>query len=138
MSLSPDASARRSATTLVAGLLAAIAVSGCGASDGGSQPTPKVTVRVDESGYKPQKVKIPVGTRVTWVNVGEGGQTANSVGVPEVLYDRTKLVKRKMFDIHTIQPGEADTVLFTRPGRYVYFSSLDNDNVGLVTVTDER
>ena len=121
--------------TAIAVLLAATALgfAGCGAADDDPLP-PKVTVQMLADSYRPEKVKVPVGGRVTWVNASQEFNTAQSPGVPEFENDLRKLDAQNKFDIHTLQPGEAQSVVFDTPGEYVYFSSFNNEMVGLVEV----
>jgi len=118
---------------------AALGAAGCGGGPADdAELTPKTTVELRDDGYHPVRAKVPVGGRVTWVNVSERLGTAQSPGVPEFLYDVRKLDAQNLFDTHTLQPGEALTVTFDTPGRYVYFSSYDNSTSGLIQVVDER
>jgi plastocyanin len=123
---------------LLTAAVALSALAGCGGSDSGPEPVPKTTVAIHESGYRPQKVKIPPHTRVTFVNASPEGNTAQSPYVPEVQYNVRILDRQNKFDTHTLQPGEAQSVEFDTPGRYIYFSSLNPDIVGLVRVEKPR
>lgn len=118
-------------------VLAALAAAGCGADPGAGQraePTPKATVVMDDGAYRPSRVTIPVGGRVTWVNGGSEAHTAETDGVGFFEYDRAKLDRRNRFDIHTLQPGEAESVEFDTPGTYRFHSSFDEGMRGSVEV----
>lgn len=119
--------------------LAAVALAGvgCGEAAGphSEQPTPKRTVVMEDDAYHPETVRIPVGTRVTWVNRNEPVVTVETAGVAFFEYDREKLDRQNRFDLHSFDVGEAESVLFDTPGRYVYGSSFDSSMVGTVIVT---
>jgi plastocyanin len=117
----------------------AVLVAGCGEAGDDERPTPKVVVEMRDGSYAPAKVRVPVGGRVTWVNVTEeDAHTAQSPAVPEVLYDLRILDAQNRFDLHTLQPGEAQSAEFDTPGRYRYFSSFDNSMTGVVEVVPAR
>lgn len=133
----------RSATAVVRRAACAAAVSvaviGCGETSGphSEQPTPKRTVVMEDDAYHPETVRIPVGTRVTWVNRNEPVVTVETAGVAFFEYDREKLDRENKFDLHSFGTGEADSVLFDTPGRYPYGSSFDSSMTGTVIVTRE-
>lgn len=118
--------------------LAALATTGCGgnASAVDAEPTPKVTVVMKDGDYHPDNVQIQQGTRVTWVNADKDPQTAETPGAGFYEVDRRKMAKRGLFDIHTLQPGEAESLTFDRPGRYSYGSSYDERMWGVIEVLD--
>ena len=127
---------RRLAAAL--GCLAALALlaPGCGGDDSSAanaEPLPKVTVVIEDDGYRPAEVRIEAGTRVTWVNASQEAQTAEMPGVGFFEVDRRKLAEQGLFDLHTIQPGEAESLVFETPGYYEYNSSL-SDMEGAVQV----
>lgn len=121
----------------LAAAVAALGMAGCGAAEDGVELPPKKVVELRDDGYHPARVQVPVGGRVTWVNVSTGAGTAQTAGVPEFEYDLRKLDRRNQFDTHTLQPGEAQTVSFDTPGEYEYFSSFDPFS-GVIEVVDER
>jgi plastocyanin len=117
-------------------LLAAI-VAGCGSSDEGptnAEPSPKATVVMTDGAYRPARVRVEVGSRVTWVNRHDEGNTAETGGAGFFEFDVEKLDARNVFDIHTVQQGEAESVEFDTPGKYTYYSSLDSRMKGVVEV----
>jgi plastocyanin len=126
----------RCALVTLLAALAAAGTAGCGDAGDEQALPPKVTVQMLEDSYRPKTAKVPVGGRVTWVNASQEFNTAQSPGVPEVEYDLRKLDAQNKFDIHTLQPGEAQSVVFDTPGKYVYFSSFDTAMRGVVEVVE--
>lgn len=121
--------------------LLAIAAPGCGGDDASAvdaEPTPKVTIVMRESSYSPDKVKIEAGTRVTWVNASRSAHTAETPNAGFYEVDRTKLARRGLFDIHTLQPGEAESIVFDRPGKYGYGSSYSPGMWGVIEVVESE
>jgi plastocyanin len=119
--------------------LPVLALSSCGGDSNtpaNAQPSPKVTVEMLEESYRPATVRIPVGGRVTWVSGGDASNTAETGGAASFETDRNKLDRLNVFDIHTIQPAEAESVEFDTPGRYRYGSSF-SDALGVVEVVEE-
>lgn len=116
-----------------------VAWSGCGGADGDSsanaEASPKATVVMVDGAYEPRRVRIPVGGRVTFVNRVPNANTAetdNAAGFFES--DRQALDRKNLFDIHTVQRGEAESVEFDTPGVYRYHSSLDERMKGAIEV----
>jgi plastocyanin len=103
-----------------------------------AKPTPKVTVVAGEEGYDPALVKIEPGTRVTWVSNSDNGVTVETLGVGFFDFDRTRHDRLNIFDLHTLNAGEAESVEFDTPGRYQYHSSYDSSKKGVVEVTEEE
>lgn len=110
---------------------------GCAGGDRGELP-PKKTVVITENGYEPRVVRVPVGGRVTWVNREVPLATVQTENAPFYAYDRERLARRGGFDLHTLRPGEAESLTFATAGRYEYYSSYDNETRGLVIVREER
>lgn len=132
----------RHARNLVAtavGLIAASALAGGCASDGprpaSAEPPPKRTVVIRGDAYRPEVLRVPAGTRVTWVNTDPSADTVETHGVGFFEFDRTRLERQGKFDLHVLNRGEAESVVFRRPGRYDYSSSLDVHMRGTVIVT---
>jgi plastocyanin len=121
---------------LAAGMLALLAVTafGCGDDATSGEPSPKVTVVLDDGRYHPARVRIRPGSRVTFVNRSPDINTAETDGVGSFEYDRTKLDRQNRFDIHVLRHGEAESVEFDTPGRYEFHSSLDPGMRGVVEV----
>lgn len=110
---------------------------GDGDSPVSAKPTPKVTVVATAKGYEPALVEIKPGTRVTWVNSGGNGVTVETLGVGFFDIDRTRHDRLNVFDLHTLQQGEAESVEFDTAGTYQYHSSYDSSMKGVVEVTEE-
>jgi plastocyanin len=113
------------------------AVSGCGGnatSSADAVATPKATVAFSDGRYVPARVRIEVGSRVTFVNRDLQPNTAETDGVDFFEYDRAKLDRQNRFDVHTVQQGEAESVEFDTPGTYRFHSSLNRDMDGVIEV----
>ncbi len=112
---------------------------GCGGDDSSAvqdDASPKATIVMTDSTYRPAEVRIEVGGRVTWVNGSQTANTAETDGAGFFATDRRDLDERNVFDLHTLQPGEADSVEFDTPGRYRFHSSLNDRMRGVVEVVD--
>jgi plastocyanin len=121
--------------------LLALAAPGCGGDDASAidaEPTPKVTVVMKDGDYHPDNLTIPRGTRVTWVNASKAPQTAETPGAGFYEVDRRKLASQGKFDIHTLQPGEAESLVFDRLGKYGYGSSYDARMWGQIEVVESE
>jgi plastocyanin len=119
----------------------AVAAPGCGGDDAGAvdaKPTPKVTVVMKNGDYYPDNLKIGQGTRVTWVNASKRAHTAETPNAGFYEVDRRKLARRGLFDIHTLQPGEAESLVFDRLGKYGYGSSYDPGMWGQIEVVEKE
>jgi plastocyanin len=88
-------------------------------------------VAITSSGYRPSKVHLPVGGRVTWVN---------RQAVPQSVQTwQSWYTKLPSFDLHTLREGQRKSHTFRKPGRYEYFSSYDaNRYKGVVIVSREQ
>jgi len=118
----------------------ALVAPGCGGDPDtphDAEASPKATVVMTGTAYSPAKVRIAVGSRVTWVNRSRQPNTAETDGVGFFEMDRTLLDRRNQFDIHTVQRGEAESVEFDTPGTYEYHSSLDSEMKGVVEVVEK-
>lgn len=102
------------------------------------EPTPKATVVIYDDAYHPATVRIKPGSRVTWVHRDSFPVTAETDGVGFFEVDSESLDKRNVFDIHTLQQGEAESVEFDTPGKYEYHSSFDSKVKGVVEVIGEE
>ncbi len=89
---------------------------------------------ITDGAYVPARVRIGVGERVTWVNRDEAPNTVESGGAGFFEVNRDKLDARNIFDLHTFQPGEAESLEFDTPGTYEYHSSFNSDMKGIVEV----
>lgn len=116
-------------------------LSGCGG--GGDVPaeaqaSPKATVVMTHGAYEPAKVRISVGSRVTFVGAAGAINTAETDGVGFFEHDRRLLDRQNEFDVHTVLPGEAESVEFDTPGVYRYGSSLDSEMKGTIEVVEPQ
>lgn len=127
--------AARAACASAAVALAAIAI-GCGSNSGlaNIEPTGKATVVLGDGHYTPARVTIEAGERITFFNGSTTANTAETYGVGFFELDREDLARRGQFDVHTVQPGEAESVQLDRPGVYRYGSSLDGGMRGVIEV----
>ena len=121
---------------MVAVCLVALVVSGCRDHESPADVTasPKVTVAVGESAYRPGHVRIETGWRVTFVNPTVAHHTAETGGIDTFEYDREELDRENRFDTHVLEQGEAESVEFDTPGIYEFWSSSDPAMKGSVTV----
>lgn len=112
-----------------AAVLAALGVLlGCGGSTGGpvrpaplpssSAPT-RQTVEIRNYTYAPQKLSVPVGTTVTWV---QDDSTVHTVTDPGV------------FDSGSLSRGQRYSYTFRTPGSYGYRCTIHPSMRGTVTV----
>lgn len=126
--------------TIVGTAVAAAALSGCGGADSDSpanvRASPKATVVLTGGAYRPDRVRISVGERVTFVNGSERANTAETDDVGFFELDREDLDRRNEFDVHTLQSGEAESVEFDTAGTYRFHSSLNERMKGTVEVVE--
>lgn len=117
----------------------ALAAPGCGGGEASAvdvEPTSKVTVVMKDGDYHPDNLQIDKGMRVTWVNASKDAHTAETPNAGFYEVDRRKLAERGLFDIHTLQPGEAESLVFDRVGTYEYGSSYDPGMWGRIKVVE--
>ncbi len=109
-------------------LAGAAALGGCGGSGGGvsaptrsATPTPpsRQTVQIRNYAYAPQKVTVPVGTTVTWVQEDSTVHTVTDVGI---------------FDSGPLSRGQRYSHTFRTPGTYDYRCTVHPGMTGSVTV----
>jgi plastocyanin len=64
----------------------------------------------DEYQFSPNRTKVPVGTKMTWINTGKipHGVTASD----------------ESWSTGELAPGQSGTVTFSKPGRYTYIDKL--------------
>lgn len=130
---------------VVAALALTVAVGvGCGASSEEAMPKAKVTIVLTDGAYHPARVEIEAGDRVTFVNSSQRINTAESPGVGDftsqdglATVSGDEMRRRGRFDTRILDPGEAETVRFDKPGVYPFDSSL-SDMEGTVVVTPRR
>jgi plastocyanin len=129
--------AMRSAIVLACLAPLALTTPGCGDDDAGAvdaKPLPKVTIVMKDGAYRPGKVRVEAGTRITWVNAGKRPATAETPGAGFYEVDRQELIRRGLFDTHTLQPGEAESLVLEWPGEYRYGNSFNTKMWGVVEV----
>jgi plastocyanin len=80
-------------------------------------------VVIDNFTFKPARLTVPVGTRVTWVNRDDVPHTATSTKKPRV------------FDSRTLDTDEKFSHVFTKPGTYEYFCALHPKMTAQIIVT---
>jgi plastocyanin len=85
-------------------------------------------VRIDivDFAFDPPMVEVPVGARVTWVNVGPTDHTAVAFGTDG----------SKVFDSNIMHEGDVYSLSLTRPGRYEYICGLHPSMMAVVIVTE--
>lgn len=85
-------------------------------------PKPEFTVEAYDDFFRPEKITITVGTKVTWVNLGKKDHT--------VTYGT-------LFD-GDLKVGDTFSFTFDKPGTYQYYcvTHSESDTVGMVgTIT---
>jgi plastocyanin len=80
-----------------------------------------VTVAITNFAFKPAKLTVAAGTRVTFVNHDSTAHTATA--------------DHGGFGTGTINPRHSDTVRLTKPGRYPYHCLFHAFMTGTITVT---
>jgi len=91
-------------------------LAGCGSDSSSSPPTAASdrAVSVDISGFafRPSKLEVGAGTRITWTNRDGAPHTATATTAPV------------RFDTGTLRRGGHSTQTLTRPGAYAYVCEL--------------
>lgn len=82
-----------------------------------------VTVEIYDFGFSPERIAIPAGTEITWVNTGAVDHTT-------VSFRRS----RKIWDSTIMHPGDRFTFTFDQPGSYDYLCGLHPDMKGRIDV----
>jgi hypothetical protein len=143
---------------LACGLLPAVAaaivlaVTGCGSSDddpSAKQPTKKFEITVGNDGYSPWRLRVPVDSRVTFLNVSDSPQSAKDdpSGTIDVSprpgptnHDGSEVNRatKKGFATHALFTGERQTIVFPVARTYTYHSAFDEDKIGTIKVVDEE
>lgn len=84
-------------------------------------PSGNTIIIEDGIGYTPLSISVRPGDIVTWANCGPAGQhTVTSTG--------------GLWDTGALNPGESQSVVFTRAGTYPYTCTIHGHN-GTITVT---
>lgn len=82
-----------------------------------------VTVEIYDFGFSPERIEMPAGTTVTWVNTGAVDHTT-------VAFRRS----HKIWDSNIMHPGARFTFTFDQPGTYDYVCGLHPDMKGRIEV----
>lgn len=82
-----------------------------------------VQVPISMYDFKPPKLTVKVGTRITWTNRDATAHTATG--------------DNGGFDTGTIGPGQSKTVDFKRPGTFAYHCAFHAFMTGKITVTGQ-
>jgi plastocyanin len=95
---------------LVASVLLALVLAGCGEKDEPAQAaaSERVTVRIASFQYRPATVRVKAGGRVTWVNEDRAAHTATAE-------------RAGAFDTDKLERGDARAVTLDKPGTYRYY-----------------
>lgn len=92
----------------------------------------RLTIRVDEEGFHPQKLMIQAGETVTFLNAGkEGHWPASNIHPTHAIYPA--------FDPKdTLRAGATWSFTFKRPGEWRYHDHIFPDRTGIVIVEGEE
>jgi plastocyanin len=82
----------------------------------------KNQIVIDNFSFKPSKLTITAGTKVTWVNRDDVPHTATSTTKPRVI------------DSKTLDTDERYSQVFRTPGTYAYFCALHPKMTGEIIV----
>ena len=148
MTLTSTSRTRRTAGALGATALMLALVAGCGSSgstnsstdgmsdgmSGMSSDSPD-TVTTKLLSFKPEKLTIKVGTKVTWT-AGDGIGHTVTTGTFTLGSDglRTAQNPDGLID-KPLTAGKDVTYTFTKPGKYVYYCSIHKGMAGEIDVT---
>lgn len=89
----------------------------------GTQAPAEVSVKIVDFGFQPSAITVPVGTKVTW----------NEVGPTE----HNTVSKTGLWESPIMSPGQKFSYTFTRAGTYEYWCTLHPDMEATVTVTQK-
>ena len=104
----------RIATVLAVALVAAAAFTAAPAQ------AADMEVRIDNFAFAPQRLTVPAGTTVTWINDDD---------IPHTVASSTKRFKSSALDTK-----DRFSFTFTTPGAYEYFCSLHPHMTGAIVV----
>jgi plastocyanin len=130
---------RRALSPMVVGLVAVVALAGCGKisnSYGGAEsgsaspaaspaagaavaPAAGNAVAIQNFAFAPQTLTVKVGTKVTWTNNDSAPHTVTSTDGPSTSASTTGL-----FDSGQMASGDAFSFTFTEAGTYYYVCTL--------------
>jgi len=90
------------------------------ASQGATQASAAIEVKIDNFTFAPERIVVKAGTTVTWINEDDIPHTVAS--------------SRKLFKSKTLDTEDKFTFTFTTPGDYEYFCSLHPHMTGTIVV----
>ena len=112
---------------LIAALLGAALLAGCGSDDEGAAApagaAAATKIDIKDFKYSPTPATVKAGETVT---------VPNADNAPHTLTDSAS---KRSFDSGTIKGDESGSVTFTKPGTYTYFCEFHPYMEGSVTVT---
>jgi plastocyanin len=90
--------------------------------DGASgEPGPN-QITIDNFAFRPARLEVAAGTKVTWINRDDVPHTATSAAKP------------RAFDSRTLDTDDQFAHVFTTPGTYVYFCAVHPHMTGTIIV----
>ena len=128
-----------SKTSVVITALLLTLVAGCGSSSSpktsGSSSASKDTVVTKLLSFKPEKLSVKVGTKVTW-KAGDGIGHTVTTGTFTLGSDGLRTAENPdgLID-KPLRAGTDVTYTFTKPGKYVYYCSIHQGMAGEIDVT---
>ena len=113
--------------TILAGLLGATLLTGCGAdgddTNTGGATAPTTSIRIADFTYEPDPATVKAGTPITIANADRAPHTLTEEG------------GSPSFDSDTIKGAKRGSVTFTKPGTFKYYCVFHPTMKGTVTVT---
>lgn len=101
----------------------------------GGQTTSLATVRYDGRTFSPQRLRVPAGTRVTFVNVSGLERPLYIASDPHPTHENYPGFDARVINGGTLpQPGASQSFTFTRPGVWGYHDHNFPTAVGAVEV----
>jgi plastocyanin len=85
-----------------------------------NQLSPTIEIKIDNLGFGPSDLTVPVGTTVTWTNRAD---------IPHIVVSTNKAFKSKVLDT-----DEKFSFTFRKAGIYPYFCSIHPKMTGRVVV----
>jgi plastocyanin len=79
-------------------------------------------ITIDNFAFKPRKLTVSVGAKVTWINHDDVPHTATSTKKP------------RLFDSGTLDTDDKYSRVFTTPGTYEYFCAVHPHMTGQIIV----
>jgi plastocyanin len=117
---------------ILAALLGAALLAGCGGNDKASTSTTTApakaatatsAIEIKDFLYDPDPATVKAGTKITVSNADDAPHTLTQEGAS------------RTFDSGTIKGGRSGSVTFSKPGTYKYFCEFHATMKGTVTVT---